>query len=91
MRLIKWSGLVMLMAVTSAMAGETHYGSSGWSKESACQNAEARARQAAKTKGTCYEQCDVRQCVKDKDGQFVCSATSANEQGSCGASDKIKP
>lgn len=87
----KFLSIALALLATAAVAGETHYGSSSWSKEGACQNAEARARQSAKTKRTCYEQCDVRQCTKDKDGQFVCFATSANHQGSCGGSDKIKP
>ena len=74
----------------STLAGEIHYGS-GDTRESACENAERRARRAALSKDTCYEQCDIRQCKKDPDGGYMCEASSANHGGSCGKSDKIDP
>lgn len=81
---------LFLLASANVLAGEIHYGSSSLSKESACENAERRARLAAESKRTCYEQCDVRRCNKDKDGEFVCRAESANHSGSCGGGDKIR-
>lgn len=81
---------LFLLASANAVAGEIHYGSSSLGKEAACENAERRAKRAAESKRTCYEQCDVRRCNKDKDGEFVCRAESANHAGSCGGSDKIR-
>lgn len=81
---------LMALCASTVMAGEYHYGSSTYSKEAACEQAERRAKMAARSKKTCYELCDVRACEKDKDGQFVCQASSANHGGSCGRSDKIR-
>jgi len=82
--------LSLLLAAAQGLAGEIHYGN-GLSRESACENAERRARRAALSKNTCYEQCEVRDCKKEDDGSFTCKADSANHRGSCGGGDKIDP
>jgi len=62
--------LSLLLAAAQGLAGEIHYGN-GLSRESACENAERRARRAALSKNTCYEQCEVRDCKKEDDGSFT--------------------
>ena len=74
---------------TNVYAGDYFYGS-GSDKELACANAENRAMASAKAKETCYKQCDIRKCVKEQDGTFTCSASSADHYGSCDPS-MIKP
>lgn len=74
---------------TNVFAGEYFYGSA-YNKEDACKNAENRAEESARSKKTCYAQCDIRKCVKENDGTFTCKASSADNYGSCDGS-MIKP
>jgi hypothetical protein len=75
--------LALFLAISiSSFAGESHYAYSS-DRETACTLANEKAKRAADKKKTCYDECDVRACVKQSDGTWMCVATSANHAGSC--------
>lgn len=85
------TGLFVLACCSANAFAGTSVQGYGDTRAAAVSSAENKARQLAKQKQTCYEFVDASQCTKSTDGGWMCEASVANHQGSCGGSDKIRP
>ena len=82
---LKWAigaGAALLMAASSAWAGDAVYGTGG-TRTDAYNDAINKAQAEANKRGTCISNPDPSNCHQDGSG-WVCIVYVANHYGSCG-------